>query len=79
MLAVTEGEGESLQSRLALIELSLQVAVTKGVEGKIGWHVLELGRNELASTQMLSCGRNLRLLRQTEVCAAFFTVSDRSE
>lgn len=38
--AISEGEGGPVHFRLAPIELSLQVAVTKGAQGKIGWHVV---------------------------------------
>jgi hypothetical protein len=36
MTAIAEGQGEPVQFRLAPIELSLQVTLTKGAEGKIG-------------------------------------------
>jgi hypothetical protein len=43
LTAMEEGSDARMQSRLAPIELSLQVAVTKEAEGKIGWQVLGLG------------------------------------
>ena len=43
-----------MQFRLTPIELSLQVAVKKGAQGKIGWHVIGLGGSyDSATTQSL--------------------------
>jgi hypothetical protein len=41
--ALDAGDGVPLRFRLAPVELSLQVAVTKEGNGKIGWHILEAG------------------------------------
>jgi len=43
LAAVDEGQGEAMRFRLAPVELSLQVAVTKEADGKIGWTILGLG------------------------------------
>jgi hypothetical protein len=52
--AVDAGEDADMRFRLAPIELSLQVAVTREGEGKIGWKVLGLGGSyESATTQVL--------------------------
>jgi hypothetical protein len=54
LLALEAGENSDMRFRLAPIELSLQVAVTKEGEGKIGWKVLGLGAShESATTQVL--------------------------
>jgi hypothetical protein len=54
LLAIDAGEGAPMRFRLAPVELSLQVAVTKEGNGKIGWHVLGLGASyESATTQTL--------------------------
>jgi hypothetical protein len=52
--AIDTGEDAPVRFRLAPVELSLQVAVTKEGSGKIGWHVLGLGASyESATTQTL--------------------------
>ena len=43
LAAMDEGQDAPMRFRLAPVELSLQVAVTKEAGGKIGWHVLGLG------------------------------------
>ncbi len=54
LLAVEAGDDADMRFRLAPIELSLQVAVTREGEGKIGWKVLGLGGSyESATTQVL--------------------------
>jgi hypothetical protein len=54
VLALEAGEGADMRFRLAPIELSLQVAVTREGEGKIGWKVIGLGGSyESATTQVL--------------------------
>ena len=54
LTAAEAGEDERMQFRLTPIELSLQVAVTREGEGKIGWKVLGLGGSySAASTQTL--------------------------
>ncbi len=52
--AVEKGNGQRMHFQLAPIELTLQLVVTKDVEGKIGWKVLEAsGSYESAKTQLL--------------------------
>ena len=54
LTAIDTGKGAPMRFRLAPVELSLQVAVTKEGSGKIGWHVLGLGASyESATTQTL--------------------------
>jgi hypothetical protein len=55
LAAVAEGKDAAMRFRLAPVELSMQVAVTKDAEGKIGWHVLGLGGSySSAVTQTLT-------------------------
>ena len=55
LVAIDASKDAAMQFRLAPVELTLQVAVTKGAEGKIGWNVLVIGgsRNS-ATTQTLT-------------------------
>jgi hypothetical protein len=43
MEAVTEGRNEWMRFALDPIELTVQAVVTKDVNGKIGWKILEFG------------------------------------
>jgi hypothetical protein len=55
LAAVAEGKDAAMRFRLAPVELSMQVAVTKDAEGKIGWHILGLGGSySSAVTQTLA-------------------------
>jgi hypothetical protein len=55
LAAVDEGSDAPVRFRLEPVELSLQVGVTKGAEGKIGWQVLGLGGSySSAVTQTLT-------------------------
>jgi hypothetical protein len=54
LAAMNDGQGSPMRFRLAPVELSLQVAVTKGGDGKIGWSVLGVGGSySSATTQTL--------------------------
>lgn len=54
LAAMDEGAGAVMRFRLAPVELSMQVAVTKDAGGKIGWHVLGLSASySSATTQTL--------------------------
>jgi hypothetical protein len=54
MIAMEDGKDADMRFRLAPVELSLQVAVTKEAGGKIAWHVLGLGGSySSAMTQTL--------------------------
>jgi hypothetical protein len=48
--AVTDGQGEWMRFSLDPIELTMQAVVTKDVNGKIGWKVLEFGAKYDAQT-----------------------------
>jgi hypothetical protein len=55
MAAMNEGASAPMRFRLAPVEMSLQVAVTKEGEGRIGWKVLGLGGSYASAvTQTLS-------------------------
>ena len=40
LAAIGEGADAAMRFKVAPVELSMQVAVTKNADGKIGWHVL---------------------------------------
>jgi Trypsin-co-occurring domain 2 len=50
LAAMGEGKDAAMRFRLAPVELSMQVAVTKEANGKVGWHVLGLGASYSSGT-----------------------------
>jgi hypothetical protein len=55
MKVVEAGKDQPMQFSVEPIELTAQVAVTKGADGKIGWHLLGLGGSyQSASAQTLT-------------------------
>jgi Trypsin-co-occurring domain 2 len=50
LAAMDEGRDAPMRFRLSPVELSLQVAVTKEAQGKIGWQVLGLGGSYSSGT-----------------------------
>ena len=55
LAAIGEGADAAMRFKVAPVELSMQVAVTKDADGKIGWHVLGLGASySSATTQTLT-------------------------
>lgn len=55
LAAMVEGQDAAMRFRLAPVELSLQVVVTREAGGKIGWHVIGLGGSYTsAATQTLA-------------------------
>jgi hypothetical protein len=55
MKAVEAGKDQPMQFSVEPIELTAQVAVTKGADGKIGWNLIGLGGSyESARTQTLT-------------------------
>jgi hypothetical protein len=50
LAAMDEGKDAAMRFRLAPVELSMQVAVTKETNGKVGWHVLGLGASHSSGT-----------------------------
>lgn len=76
--AVAAGEGADMRFRLAPIELTLQVAVTREGEGKIGWKILGLGGSyESATTQVLKLGLQPVLRQQNGTYATDFVIADQ--
>jgi hypothetical protein len=78
--AIGEGDGKAMRFRLSSVDLSLQVAVTKEGEGKIGWQILGLGGSYGASTTQTL---NLKLepvWRQADGSyTSEFVIADQSE
>jgi Trypsin-co-occurring domain 2 len=55
MKAVEAGKDQPMQFSVEPVELTAQVVVTKGADGKIGWSLLGVGGSyESASTQTLT-------------------------
>jgi hypothetical protein len=53
--AMETGANDQLRFRLSPIELTLQVIVTKQGNGKVGWHILDVGGSaEREATQTLA-------------------------
>jgi hypothetical protein len=80
LLAVMgEGQEASMRFRVAPIEMSLQVVVTKEGEGKIGWKVLELGGSYSAAvTQTLRLRLDPVWRQDDGSYASDFTVADQA-
>jgi hypothetical protein len=79
LLAVDEGTDAAMQFRLAPVELSLQVAVTKEAGGKIAWHVLGLGGSYSAvTTQTLKLRLEPVWRRDDGSYTDDFTIADAS-
>lgn len=69
-----------MRFKLAPIELSLQVAVTNEVEGKIGWKVLGLGgSHEAATTQTLTLRLEPQWLQQDGAYSPEFLIADQDD
>lgn len=80
LAASDEGDGKQMKFHLASVDVSLQVAVTKEAQGKIGWKILGLdGSYQAATTQTL----NLKLepvWRQGDGSYTNnFTIADQSD
>src|SRR5688500_10342849 len=53
--AMDEGLGKRIQFRPDPVDLTMQVAVTKDADGKVGWKILEVGGSyQTATTQTLT-------------------------
>lgn len=77
--ALDAGDGVPLRFRLAPIELSLQVAVTKEGGGKIGWHILEVGGSyTAAATQTLKLRLEPVWVAEDGARASDFIVTDQA-
>jgi Trypsin-co-occurring domain 2 len=80
LLATEVGAGSNMRFRLAPIELSLQVAVTKEGSGKIGWTILGLGGSyESASTQTLKLRLEPQWLKSDGSYTNDFVVADQDQ
>lgn len=68
-----------MRFRLAPVELSLQVAVQKGAEGKIRWHVIGLGGSfDSATTQTLVLRLEPVWKQDDSSYTSDFTIADQS-
>jgi len=78
MAAMSEGKDAAMRFRLAPVELSMQVAVTKEAGGKIGWHVLGLGGSySAATTQTLKLGLDPVWKQDDGSYTSDFTIADQ--
>lgn len=79
LAAMDEGKDAAMRFRLTPIELSLQVAVKKGAEGKIGWHVIGLGGSyDSATTQTLVLRLEPVWKQDNGSYTSDFTIADQS-
>src|ERR1035438_8340482 len=78
LAAMDEGQDAPMRFRLAPVELSLQVAVTKEAGGKIGWHVLGLGGSfSSATTQTLALRLEPEWRKVDGSYTSDFTIADQ--
>jgi hypothetical protein len=76
--AMREGDGAPMRFRLEPVELSLQVAVTKEGEGKIGWKVLGLGGSYGSAVTQTLALRLVPVWRQDDGSyTGDFTIADQ--
>jgi hypothetical protein len=79
LMAIDEGMGKSMRFHLAPVELSLQVAVTKEADGKIGWKVLGLGGSYTSVTTQTLALRLEPVWRQDDGSyTSDFTIADQA-
>jgi Trypsin-co-occurring domain 2 len=79
LAAMGEGQDELMRFRLAPVDLTLQVAVTKEAGGKVGWHVLGLGASyEAATTQTLALRLEPVWRNDDGSYTSDFTISDQA-
>lgn len=78
LAAMSEGEEAAMRFRLAPVELSMQVAVTKEANGKIGWHVLGLGSSYSSGTTQTLKLRLEPVWRQDDGSYTDFTIADQA-
>jgi hypothetical protein len=77
--AMDEGQDAAMRFQLAPIELTLQVAVKKGVGGKIGWHVIGLGGSyDSSTTQTLVLRLEPTWKQDDGSYTSDFTIADQS-
>jgi hypothetical protein len=76
--AMGQGKDTAIRFRLAPVELSLQVTVTKEAGGKIGWHVLGLGGSySSATTQTLALRLEPEWRKVDGSYTSDFTIADQ--
>lgn len=79
LAAMDEGEEASMRFRLAPVELSMQVAVKKQADGKIGWTVLGLGGSYASATTQTLALRLEPVWRKADGSyTGDFTIADQS-
>lgn len=77
--AVSRGANQSMRFRIKPVELKIQVAVTKGIDGKIAWNVLGLGAKRVSETaHELHLHLEPVWLTQEGEYSENFTISDQS-
>lgn len=77
--AVSRGANQSMRFRIKPVELKIQVAVTKGLDGKIAWNVLGLGAKRVSETaHELHLHLEPVWLTQEGEYSENFTISDQS-
>jgi hypothetical protein len=78
--AVEKGYSQRMHFQLAPIELTLQLVVTKDVNGKVGWKVLEAsGSYESAKTQVLKVVLTPVWTRDDGTHTTNFAVADQTK
>lgn len=76
---MSEGSDAEMRFRMAPVDLSLQVGVTKEAGGKIGWHVLGIGGSYGSSTTQTLALRLEPVWRQHDGSyTGDFTIADQS-
>ncbi len=75
--AIDRGAGHGMQFELSPVELTLQAALTREGQGKVGWKVIEAGGSvESATTQTLKLSLRPVWRRQDGSVVRDFTISD---
>jgi hypothetical protein len=77
LAAVAEGADAAMRFRLAPVELSMQVAVTKDAGGKIGWQVLGLGGSYSSAVTQTLALRLEPMWKQDGAYTSDFTIADQ--
>jgi hypothetical protein len=76
MTAAAAGEGQAMRFSIEPVELTVQVAVTKDANGKIGWAIFEAGGGyENVTTQTLTLRLEPLWLREDGTLTSDFAIS----
>jgi hypothetical protein len=79
LAAMNEGNDAEMRFRMAPVDLSLQVGVTKEAGGKVGWHVLGVGGSYASVTTQTLALRLEPVWRQHDGSyTADFEIADQS-